>query len=177
MGMIIVEGLDNSGKSTLVRKLAFSLSRASVVSVPPTQGIDAMRHFCFASVAHTNMYSSLIFDRHANISEPVYGPVVRDRDEIQLWQEDPNYIAAGMYTMFSALWNKRRPTIVFCDPGLASILEFGEREQMEGVIDNAEVLYHRYHNHMKRFELDGCRVIPYNYNVDSYTQLLGRLTE
>lgn len=77
--IIAVEGIDNSGKSTLALKLAHDLKATYVKTwYKPAHGVD-LASYCRALEFLENLGAPVVVDRHMAISERVYGPVLRDR--------------------------------------------------------------------------------------------------
>mgnify|MGYP000844624393 CR=1 FL=1 len=114
------------------------------------------------AAAYLSKYT--ILDRLSLISEPVYGEVLRGKQTIT--QE-----------MWYLLWNRfleLEPIIIYCRPHSKRILEFGERGQMDGVIDNAPSLLGAYDALMTRITQDMVLVPDnphftfrlYNYDYD-----------
>lgn len=72
--MIIVEGPDGAGKSTLVNSLADRLRYIVHRNSGPPKDVEALHE-------RINKYRSLphwtICDRHAGLSELIYGPIIR----------------------------------------------------------------------------------------------------
>ena len=98
--MIIVEGVDASGKSTLVKFLAQALRL-------PVQGSEGPPHYEGEMEKRIQRYSTLpptIFDRHPIISQSIYGSMRSHRDTFDSKWHD-------------WLYNEKKPFIIYCDPG------------------------------------------------------------
>lgn len=68
---IVVEGPDNSGKSTLIKVLARDLNYKVVPSPGPCRSeLDFIERY-----QHLRRVNNTIFDRHACVSEVIYGPL------------------------------------------------------------------------------------------------------
>lgn len=161
--MIIVEGLDNTGKTTLVKELVNRLGIPSMIRVRPKAEtefrIDLLRVLTDGP---------WIMDRHPIISEMVYGPILRGGMVIE--EDNLNALATLI---------DQSPMFIYCRPPDSVILNFGEREQMDGVIDQAQILLARYDFVMQfiRSRLPD-RVIFYDYQSMNDTRkahLLGQL--
>lgn len=107
--MIVVEGPDGAGKTTFIELL----SRYTDLPVAPrvvSKNAEAMVDL--RQWVHDNIqdgWQELIFDRHRLISEPIYGPVLRDEFE-------PGFSDLGwFYAMLEAFY-KIKPVIVYCLP-------------------------------------------------------------
>lgn len=158
--MIVIEGCDNSGKSTLARKL--------------TDDLPAMyirRAFKFVDgddiVLFTGMVLSMaarfptVLDRAPWIGENVYGPVIRGKS---LLNDD------HMDQVWSLIRSRRTLTI-YCRPPTNIILRgLNTREQMAGVKENAMKLVAQYDDVMKTVERK-TNVLRYDYSKDAYEQL------
>jgi len=114
----------------------------------------------------------LIADRWQPISEPIYGPICRDikiftNREIELQHE---YLIRTI---------GRRPTLIFCRPPLDVILKFGDRDQMEGVIENARRIVSAYDTEVARLEnySEFFNIVRWDFAHDSYDTLLARVRE
>ena len=170
--MIIVEGCDNTGKSTLVQKLSGDLKLLTINNRRRPESISDSWDYLYA-VAPLAARFPTIADRWQPISEPIYGPICRNTQifslrEIELQHE---YL-----TSWDAL---KKPTLIFCRPPLDRILQFGTREQMEGVIDNARRIVSAYDTEMARLEhhTNYFNIVRWDFAHDSYDDLLSRVRE
>lgn len=99
--MIVVEGVDNSGKSTLIRSLMVVLPDWAVqVSEGPPKHAGEMdtrvtRYF--------ERSAQVVYDRHPCVSQPIYGTMRSHLDPI-----DPRLLKE---------FYERKPFFVYCDPG------------------------------------------------------------
>lgn len=119
MKVLVIEGPDNSGKSTLVTRLSKDLKAVVVNSqvVPPPHEYwvkDYVRWY--EEAARFNQ--QIVLDRHPVISDPIYGPVIR-----------------GKTPLSEAYCRNVRSTlcVIYCRPPIGAIRNFGERAQMTGV--------------------------------------------
>ena len=122
--MIILEGCDASGKTTLLNHLAERFKLAIVRSRgKPQTDIDIVRYNAWAS----SCPQPLILDRHPAISDLVYGPIIRGHSP-----------AKPQYAQFVANTN----FLVFCQPPLEVVKANIHNEvQMEGVAEKLDRLY------------------------------------
>lgn len=143
-GMVIVEGPDGSGKSTLVRRLSEELS----VPVHPRactsdNGIDpaTLRDWVDRDL-HPSSEGGL-YDRHPLISEPIYGPIIRNfmADGFQ----DIEWLGTSM-TKF----RNRVKAMIFCLPPWpfveTNVTKHHEATtpHLEGVLKHSQGLYEMY---------------------------------
>lgn len=127
--MILVEGPDNSGKTTLCARLheEFDLGIVRRAGPAPKEEMEERVRALMMSTA------TVIHDRCPVFSEPVYGSVLRGGSVFgsKNWE----YI-------WLLLW--KNPLIIYCRPPKETVFDFGDREQMDGVIDQKEALLGRY---------------------------------
>lgn len=125
----VIEGPDNSGKTTFAQRLAKKLGGIYVKGEYVRQPeIEVIR-------LHTWLRASpgsrlIICDRHPVVSDPIYGTVVR---------KEQSLLSPGFCSGMSQYYN-----MVYCRPPRDKILDFGDREQMAGVIDEANDLIDAY---------------------------------
>lgn len=131
--MIIVEGMDNSGKSTLCNQLSYSFKLPVIHSPGP---VDNPFPWVIEQLSREN---PIIYDRFPLISEKVYGPILRNKDLFGGTE--------GAQLIYQ-LW-KKYPLIIYCRPPTDEILSFKDgRAQMEGVIEKARLLLIAYDKFM-----------------------------
>jgi tRNA uridine 5-carbamoylmethylation protein Kti12 len=128
--MIIIEGVDNSGKTTLCNKLSEAFDLNIWIREGPVKDkrilVDRIRE---SFLKHDDD----ILDRHPIISEMVYGAVIRHNNLLGDWEF--NYLA---------LLVKQNPLIIYCRPPNRKIIKFGRRKQMKGVKERIYRLMDRY---------------------------------
>ena len=161
--MILIEGCDNSGKTTLVSKLSDDLRLLSIRQRQlPRNKLDITEYVLY--MLGLSRRFPTIFDRWPPISEPIYGPICRG---VSFLTKQEVFDLHSMITELDPC-----PVIVYCRPRDSVILDFGEREQMEGVRENGRKLIKAYDKSMNETPLD---VITYDYEHDSYETLLKQL--
>jgi len=153
--MIIVEGMDNTGKTTLVRKLTSMLPLKKYKSPGPDIGEAEQIEWVRDRLEDPDEW--VIFDRFPLISEPIYGGHIRGYHNF----EDPS--KQYLYDMFK----DKNPLIIYCRPPRDKILSFEDgRIQMDGVKAKGSILLNEYDRMMTDFEGEtGIRV--YDYTGDT----------
>ena len=117
--MILLEGPDGSGKSTIGRKLSGATGWPLVHSGGPPGSEDEAR----ARIHSQLSLKGTILDRSVCTSELIYGPIVRGSMVI-----DPNELWIGINSMINRGW-----IMVYCRPSL-DILEEYAKSKMEELI-------------------------------------------
>lgn len=150
--MIFIEGPDNSGKSTLCKKLEKAGVKLGDI------GNDVSKNLINFS-ARTQLDSrNMVFDRSRVISELVYGNVIRNDCRISK-ESVEQFIYA-------------RPLVIYCRPPTSRILRNNGREQMEGVLEKHEQLIHTYDHVMDSLKAYGVRVIDFDYTQPNHYPLV-----
>lgn len=128
--IIIVEGMDNAGKTTLCQFLAKQLRAVYIKVERPRRAVDLLAYQHILETA--NAYSGMVVtDRHVAISEPIYGPICRGKHDLK--QEEIDLCA------------NRFQALIYCRPPLALIMKtIAERPQMSGVEEHTEQLVEAY---------------------------------
>lgn len=162
--MIIVEGPDNSGKTTLSNRLAKDLDFEVIHSPGPLDRGVKMISWLFNEMVQQK--EGVIYDRISLISDMVYANIIRS--------EDSFYTKRGYIQGFKELLAATPHLIIFCRPSDNTINNFGEREQMDGVIDNTNSLIAGYEARMTEYIWDNrFNVLIYNFELgEKHYQLL-----
>lgn len=129
--MIIVEGMDNAGKTTLIETLKKIHGDAVDVIKPPGpfSSSKELKDWMGPEIdkCRTFQYNRgmVIYDRFPIISELVYGPIVREKSMVTgpVFDETFHELTSAAFPV----------TIIYCRPPNSRILDFGFREQMDGV--------------------------------------------
>ena len=156
---IIVVGMDNTGKTTLVNQLKEFYKCESIKSPGPNytrqEMIDEIKK-------DLDLPNKVILERFSILEELVYGNVLRNHSKFGLddmdWVRDYDFI------------------IVYCRPEDEVIYNFGDREQMAGVIEEKEKLVEAWDNLIIDLARIGFVIIPYDWtkmNLDSITKIIG----
>ena len=155
--LVIIEGCDNSGKSTLIQSLASDLRVATARSFgKPRNYRDILEYHSWASLCP----QPLVLDRHPAISDLIYGPIIRGKTH-----GDANLATHCLEESF----------LIYCRPPNAIIGQgVSDRPQMEGVVDNL-------HKISRSYDLWMAALSPqfrYDYtNPEHYSQLKEKVSD
>lgn len=139
--MIIVEGPDGSGKTTLIQRLASELAfpiMPRVVSKDTEAMVDLVK---WTEEDLDKGFGERIYDRHRLISEPIYGSVTRK--EMQPGFDDIHWLSHQQSRLRSI-----RPIVIWCLPPLEVVYknQFYETDQPHFVKENYRTIYWLYFN-------------------------------
>lgn len=129
--MIIIEGPDNSGKTTLGAKLQRDLEIPLLHSIRPPKSSDEQQVLQHSYAQLTP--KRVILDRVYAISEPIYGPICRGKSDLGKLGEN------ALMDLMS-----RDYLVIYCRPLDKVILKNDGRDQMEGVLENHEAIIRAY---------------------------------
>lgn len=139
--MIIVEGVDNTGKSSLIQTLVnvFPMLKVGRFDKAPEAQEHDYRNYVWGTLAQSPKQTAFkIFDRFL-FSELVYGPILRGKVRLL----DSECLAALSMIKF------HKPLIIYCKRPMDKVLEtFGEREQLSGVKENLTSLMSAYDSYL-----------------------------
>lgn len=157
--LIIVEGMDNTGKTTLIQELIRNIGRGTLmakVSLGPFRPAIEQIQWTYSQLKRAGEGKDLIvYDRFLPICDIVYGTVIRNST---LWTLDSAELKA---------LRELNPLIIFCDPGIDTILKtINEKDQLEGVVDNAKALIAMYKAVIYELETLGFEIHYYDYTSD-----------
>jgi adenylate kinase family enzyme len=158
--MIILFGVDNTGKTTLKNHLKekFNLREEERYQTRPPQDYDDWFKYVRDLLQRhiENPDPQTIIDR-LYIDEHVYGPVLRGRFGLTVNQR----------VALDILIDKLRPILIWCDIPTAEILKsFSEREQLMGVRENVVALKRKYPEVLSKYPFYDCPLFIVNYLED-----------
>lgn len=172
--MITVEGLDNTGKTTLVKKLCSDFPQLKFTpSIGNKHDLNQIVEQAWYIAEEAEVDE--IWDRSRIISEYVYNPVLNKRS-----------LAFGHATMLKMMreWLQRPQLIIYCTRPLPNIqASFDEREQLDGVVSKLKELAAAYEAFMGFLAImfkvtDPPKyLLEYNFEEDKYEyirDLVGR---
>lgn len=112
--MIIVEGPDGAGKTTLIEQLLHQLD-LPVADRVVSKDAEAMTDLVAWVEDNVKQgWQNVIYDRHRLISEPIYGPILRNRPE-------PGFDDIRWLTEMTEKLYDSRPVIIYCLPTLTRV--------------------------------------------------------
>lgn len=167
---IVVFGCDNTGKTTLCELLKKELSIffKNPVEISKSLGPNKTveEQFNFMNETLNDESKTIIFDRFPIIEEATCGKVLRGKDNFAEW-EDTDVV--GLL--------EKVDLFIFCYPGLFDVLNWGEREQLDGVKKNALRLINAYNEMAVALRNLGFKVFEYNYKNTNSFDIVKEVTE
>ena len=137
--MLIVEGPDGSGKSTLVTRLAESLQ---MYVMPRVVSEDGERLGDLVTWVHEDVTSGLkraVYDRHRLISESIYGPVMRATME-------PGFDSILWLRTYQQRLKSKEPFVIFCLPPIDDVVKNVRNDLGSAwILPRIEEVYWHYH--------------------------------
>lgn len=170
--MLIVEGADNSGKTTLVRRLAEEVRLLLIANKHKPRTKSQAFEFLNLAIPLSKRFPT-IFDRWSPISEMVYGPVIRG--QAILTEHDVDVARAA------PLLAGIKPMIIYCRPDDETIRgTIRDRNQMTGVperINQVIKAYDRVIDHWAHTPTNSYPTIRYDYrDPEAYEFIRDRVT-
>lgn len=164
--MIIVEGPDGAGKTTLIRQMCaeFDIEVAPRVVGKDTKDLVDLQQWVEDNLNEGFQWK--IFDRYRLISEFCYGPTLRP-------VQRPGFTnRAWVWNSLRRLYQEVRPVIIYCLPKLEVIKEnLRDDPDNEVVRDHIEQIYAAY---VERAALDSLlipgRVVIWDYTLDDLVE-------
>ena len=153
--IIIVEGMDGSGKTTLVNYLAYRL-KVQVEKSPGPVGIEEYWAWIDSTIRRERAGEKWIYDRHAFFSDQVYSILRKERNH----QVRSPVAVSQMRALINC-----NPTVIYCRPFEEAILDgLLDKDHMEGVPENWVDLLRRYDELMTEMK-QYFNVVYYNWEV------------
>lgn len=161
--------MDNTGKTTLVKKIGYDLGLETRKSPGPAPA-NEMFKWVEEQINDFKGGGTIVYDRFAAVTDQVYGPLLRKQNPFKSEVK-------GRYLLQTL--GELNPLIVYCRPSRIFITSFEDgREQMKGVEDNAYELLEGYDNLVVKMVDQGFEVIVYNFEAEgSYQYLLSNIKE
>lgn len=159
MTVIVVEGVDGSGKTTLMDNLRLANGPRRYYTLIRHSGrplkIRDVKDFLGSLTVSYGMLR--IIDRHPFISEPIYGPILRGVDMTGDWSEDRKI----------QVLKNTVDRIIYCRPPLPRIVQnLDNNPQLSGVKERITSLVTAYDRMMNILIHEGIRVIEYDFTSD-----------
>lgn len=144
--MIVVEGPDGAGKTTLIERLSKDLQIAVAPKFVKSDGEGSGTNDLFGE-AYKDVVTMLdrpvmIYDRHPLISEYIYGPIVRGI-------VPPDFLTSQAHATLRMM--AEQVHVIWCLPSLQTCMENvidyspNAPQQMLGVDESIEAIYSMYH--------------------------------
>ena len=155
---IIVVGMDNTGKTTLVNQLSEYYGCESIKSLGPGYSRQEMIEEVKRKL---ELPGIKILERFSILEECIYGKVLRNNQKFTLddmdWIRDYDFV------------------IIYCRPDDDVIYNFGDREQMVGVIEEKDKLVKEFDDLMIEVARRGFVVIPYDWTKMNYGSIIEKV--
>jgi ABC-type cobalamin/Fe3+-siderophores transport system ATPase subunit len=138
--VIVVEGPDGAGKTTLIKALVeyWQLPIAPRVVQKDTTTTINIAHWVENNVRQG--WQPLIFDRHRLISEPIYGPILRGH-------QDPHFTHLPWMRTQLGRFYESQPLVIYCLPPLWVVVnncKNDETNDNSAVLEKIEAIYMAY---------------------------------
>jgi hypothetical protein len=161
--MIVVEGPDGGGKTTFIDLLK---EYVNLEVAPRVVSKDAEAMVDLKLWVHENVkkgFQELIFDRHRLISEPIYGPVLRNKLE-------PGFSdLSWFYAMLEEFYHCK-PIIIYCLPPLQVVWDNVMNSDDNSIFHtNGRALQQIWSSYLNKACTDmvlGRHIIIYDYTSD-----------
>ena len=162
--MIIVEGADNSGKTTFAKKLAFMLSEESLIPYissggPPKTNLQMVQNL---SLQLLSAKEAQVRDRVTCISDPIYSGKMNE----------------SLYHYFQNAFVELKVPVIYCRPPDEVLLDIANHpvkdhetiEHVKWVIENQPMLIKRYDQLMR-----GIPHITYDWTRDDFSLIADKI--
>lgn len=158
--MIIVEGPDGAGKTTLIRALVDGTG-LEVAPRVVSKGAEAMVDLVKWTEYNVRAgWQPIIYDRHRLISEPIYGPILRERFEQKF--DNPEWL----HEMFFTFYQRVKPLIIYCIPPFPAVWKNVQDDDDNKVVQDKKNIRAIYGAYLNRAMLEGIlydRAFIYDY--------------
>lgn len=153
---IVIIGMDNTGKTTLVNDMKNLLKVEGIKSPGPNFTKEEMYNEVITNLSREEL---VILERFAIIEEMIYGEILRNAPKFNF--EDLIQIE-----------EKYHPIFIYCRPKNKDVFNFGERDQMEGVIERSEKLLEGFDNLYNKMIQRDFDIFRYDFNVSTPEEMV-----
>jgi len=153
---IVIIGMDNTGKTTLVNDMKNILNIESIKSPGPNFTKEEMYEEIITDLSKEEL---VILERFAIVEEMIYGEILRNAPKFNF--EDLMQIK-----------EKYNPIFIYCRPKKENVFNFGDREQMEGVIEQSKKLLEGFDNLYNKMIQNEFDIFRYDYNVSTPEEMV-----
>lgn len=153
---IVIIGMDNTGKTTLVNDMKNILNIESIKSPGPNFTKEEMYEEIITDLSKEEL---VILERFAIVEEMIYGDILRNAPKFNF--EDLMQIK-----------EKYNPIFIYCRPKKENVFNFGDREQMEGVIEQSKKLLEGFDNLYNKMIQNEFDIFRYDYNVSTPEEMV-----
>lgn len=153
---IVIIGMDNTGKTTLVNDMKNLLNVEGIKSPGPNFTKEEMYNEVITNLSREEL---VILERFAIIEEIIYGEILRNAPKFNF--EDLIQIE-----------EKYHPIFIYCRPKKKDVFNFGERDQMEGVIERSEKLLEGFDNLYNKMIQRDFDIFRYDFNVSTPEEMV-----
>ena len=154
--MIIITGMDNTGKTTTVERLSNDFDLIQMKSLGGGK-VSKKAHDAWFNkqIRLVKAGSIIIYDRFNIMEEQVYGKVIRDKPKYDFDGEE-----------FKTLLEVD-PLIIYTRIPNEKMMQFGDREQMPGVIERANELLMAYDDLIFNMINRGFAICTYDWTQEN----------
>ena len=153
---IVIIGMDNTGKTTLVNDMKNILNIESIKSPGPNFTKEEMYEEIITDLSKEEL---VILERFAIVEEMIYGEILRNAPKFNF--EDLMQIK-----------EQYNPIFIYCRPKKENVFNFGDREQMEGVIEQSKKLLEGFDNLYNKMIQNEFDIFRYDYNVSTPEEMV-----
>lgn len=170
--MIIVEGPDGAGKTTLIQQLSHAWGVPIAPRVVATD-TSAMVDLCEWTEQNLNrgFHSDVLYDRHRLISDPIYQAAIPTKTpDMRLYR--PGWLRS-QYERFMQC----HPFIIMCLPPRTVVhANLADDPHNEAILPHIDRVYNGYAAALAQLKTNPrCRVIHYDYTYGHFTDVEGLL--